>query len=120
MALYKSDAEGNPEGDAIVDGGAFDNEGAIVRPDLEPGDYIVRFSALLSVAATYDADATLKAGTDPLAGPKGPAKPTRAAPTGTSAPAQSGATPTSRRRTARRSTPTSSARRASRPTSRRR
>ena len=75
VALYKSDGEGNPEGDAIVDGGAFDNEGAIVRPDLEPGDYIIRFSALLSAAATYDADATLKAGTDPLAGPKGPAKP---------------------------------------------
>ncbi|HEX8085707.1 MAG TPA: CocE/NonD family hydrolase [Solirubrobacteraceae bacterium] len=71
VEVFKSDAEGNPEGDAVMGGGAFDNEGS-VSGRLEAGDYVVQFSALLSVAATYDADATLDTAPDPLAGPSGP------------------------------------------------
>ena len=80
--IYKSDAEGNVAEDeeAVASGGAFDNEGALVAGDLKAGDYVVRFGALLSVAATYDADATLKTGHDPLAGPKGPKNPDASAP----------------------------------------
>jgi predicted acyl esterase len=61
MELYKSDAEGNPEGDAIVGTGAVDNQGAVLAV-VEPGDYIVRVGAFLSVAATYEATATLTPG----------------------------------------------------------
>ncbi len=64
MSLYKSDAEGNAQGDAVAGTGAFDNQGALLAT-VEAGDYIVRAEALLSVAATYEATATLTQGEDP-------------------------------------------------------
>ena len=63
MTLYKSDAEGNPEGDPVVDTGAFDNQGALLAT-VKPGDYVVRVGALLAVAATYEATAKLTTGED--------------------------------------------------------
>ena len=58
MSLYKSDAEGNAQGDAVAGTGAFDNQGALLA-SIKPGDYVVRAEALLAVAATYEATATL-------------------------------------------------------------
>jgi len=66
FALYKSDAEGNPQGDAVGDGGAFANKGAFVTPVEEPGDYVMEVGALTGTATTYEAAATLKPG-DPEA-----------------------------------------------------
>ena len=61
MSLYKSDAEGNAQGEAVAGTGAFDNQGALLAT-VEAGDYVVRAEALLAVAATYDGTATLAAG----------------------------------------------------------
>ena len=70
FTLYKSDADGNVEGEPVADTGAFDNEGALVAI-VEAGHYVVRVGALLSAAATYDAQATLAAGADDDGGEKG-------------------------------------------------
>jgi predicted acyl esterase len=61
MSLYKSDAQGNAEGDAVASTGAFDNQGALLAT-VEAGDYIIRAEALLAAAATYEGTATLTAG----------------------------------------------------------
>ena len=66
MSVYKSDAEGNTEGDALVDGGAFGSEGA-VKTRVEARHYVVRVGAFASAAATYEAQATLKVGGEPTA-----------------------------------------------------
>jgi uncharacterized protein len=58
FTLYKADAEGNPDGDPVVDGGAFDNQGALSAA-VKSGDYVLRVGALLATAATYDAVANL-------------------------------------------------------------
>src|SRR5688572_14695174 len=67
MSVYKSDAEGNTEGDALVDGGAFGSEGA-VKTRVEARYYVVRVGAFASAAATYEAVATLKVGGEDTAG----------------------------------------------------
>jgi uncharacterized protein len=61
MTLYKSDAQGNPQGDPVADTGAFDDKGAMLA-SVKPGDYVVRVGALLAAAATYEATAQLKPG----------------------------------------------------------
>ena len=63
MSIYKSDAEGNVQGDALVSTGAFDNQGALSAV-IDAGDYIVRAEALLAVAATYEGTATLTPGVE--------------------------------------------------------
>ncbi|HYH59924.1 MAG TPA: CocE/NonD family hydrolase [Thermoleophilaceae bacterium] len=74
FTLYESDAEGNPQGDPIVDTGAFDNEGALLTV-VKPGDYVVRVGALLSTAATYEATAKLTAGDPDESAEYGPKPP---------------------------------------------
>ena len=61
MSLYKSDAEGNAQDEAVAGTGAFDNQGALLAT-VEPGDYVIRAEALLAVAATYEGTATLDSG----------------------------------------------------------
>lgn len=61
FSVYRSDAEGNPEGESVADGGAFANEGALLA-NVEPGDYVVQVGALMGTATTYEATATLAAG----------------------------------------------------------
>ena len=72
MSLYKSDAEGTAQGDAVAGTGAFANQGALLA-FVQSGDYVVRAEALLAVAATYEATATLRPGDDPAEyGPEPP------------------------------------------------
>ena len=62
--LYKSDAEGNVEGDEpVADGGSFGSEGAL-KAFVEARHYVIRASALESAAATYEGEAALKAGAE--------------------------------------------------------
>jgi predicted acyl esterase len=61
MSVYKSDGDGNAQGEAVASTGSFGNQGALLAT-VEPGDYIVRAEALLATAATYEATATLRPG----------------------------------------------------------
>ena len=63
MSLFKSDAEGNPQGEAVASTGSFSNQGALLA-FVKPADYVIRAEALLAVAATYEATATLAPGED--------------------------------------------------------
>jgi predicted acyl esterase len=71
MSLYKSDAEGNAQGDAVASTGAFDNQGALLAT-VEAGDYVIRAEALLAVAATYEGTVTLGAASPDSGGEQGP------------------------------------------------
>ena len=62
MSLYKSDAEGNPRGRRDRRTRARSTTRARCSRSSTPGDYVVRVDALLAVAATYDATATLAPG----------------------------------------------------------